>query len=207
MHPTLGQRLRAAREARGLSLVDAAHETRVPQQRLQHLETDNLAAFGSLTYARSFLKLYADFLQVDAADELEDLPSAVFAGPGDYRYLTDSYGPWVRDKARPVDRLTDPVVNGVQRIKSPLPAAIAVFVCVLAATGMFGKYVADSQRTLSEQQHARDEIPAATATPMDAVSSAPLKLEEEVQAAVPVDPITLVPKQRTYPVAEPGDNR
>lgn len=202
MNSTLGQRLQATREARGLSLADAAHETRVPAQRLRHLETDNYAAFGSMTYARSFLKLYADYLGVDAGEMLDDLPSAVFAGPGDYRYLTESFGPWVRDRGRSTQRLNDPVTPGVQRIKSPLPAAIAVFICVLAATGMFGKYVADSQRTLTERQHA-PEVPAATATPLQTAVDG--SLEEHVEVAIPVDPLTLVPKQRTYPARQPGD--
>jgi cytoskeletal protein RodZ len=204
MQPTLGQRLQAARVARGLSLADAAHETRVPAARLNHLETDNYAAFGSMTYARSFLKLYADYLAVDASEMLDDLPSAVFAGPGDYRYLTDSFGPWVKERGKGLDRLSDPVVHGVQRIKSPLPAALAVFICVLAATGMFGKYVADSQRTLTEQQ-TRETIPSATATPLQTAAESTVPFEEQVHAAIPVDPLTLVPKQRTYPVLQPGD--
>jgi cytoskeletal protein RodZ len=203
---TLGQRLREARETRGLSLLDAAHETRIPALRLQHLEEDNLASFGSLTYARSFLKLYSDFLAVDAAPTLDDLPSAVFAGPQDYRYLTESFGPWVRERPRIRERLpaeTSP--QRVQTIKSPLPAAIAVFICVLVATGIFGKYIADSQRTLAEQQtfeQQTQEPPSATAQPMQTASSTPAT--EQVQAAVPVDPITLAPR-RSYPVLQPGE--
>lgn len=205
MQSTLGQRLQAAREARGLSLTDAAHETRVPVARLRHLEADNLAAFGSMTYARSFLRLYAGYLGVDAGEALEELPSAVFAGPQDYRYLVDSYGPWVRERGQPAERLSDPVVPGVRRIRSPLPAALAVFICVLAATAMFGKYVADSQRTLAEQQEsqASQELPVGQVTALSTATQGLVLKAENVPAAIPVDPLTLVPKQRAGLARQP----
>lgn len=207
MNPTLGQRLLSARESRGLSLADAAHETRIPAQRLRHLEEDNYAAFGSMTYARSFLKLYADFLEVDAGEMLADLPSAVLAGEVDYRYLTESFGPWVRPTTK--DRLAEPSTTSVRQIKSPLPAALAVFICVLAATGMFGKYVADSQHAHAAQEEISPSpaLPASSATVREFATQgrASEPVEEDVQAAIPVDPLTLVPIQRSYPVLQPGD--
>jgi cytoskeletal protein RodZ len=185
--------------------MDAAHETRIPVQRLQHLEAENYASFGSMTYARSFLKLYSDFLGVDASGMLDELPSAVLGGPQDYRHLVESFGPWLREKPQCMEKLANPVVGRVQTIKSPVPAALAVFVCVLAASGIFGKYVMDSQRTLTEQQAALElRIPASVAQPMDVAKEAPA--EEQVQAAVPVDPITLEPRPRSYPVLQPGDS-
>jgi cytoskeletal protein RodZ len=204
MTASLGQRLRAARELRGLSLADAAHETRIPAQRLQHLEAENYASFGSMTYARSFLKLYSDFLGVDASRVLDELPSAVLGGPQDYRHLVESFGPWLREKPQRMEKLADPAVGRVQTIKSPVPAALAVFVCVLAASGIFGKYVMDSQRTLTEQQAALEQrLPAAVALPMGTANETPA--EGQVQVAVPVDPITLEPMPRSYPVTQPGD--
>jgi len=199
MTASLGHRLKEARESRGLSLADAAHETRIPAQRLMHLEAENYASFGSMTYARSFLKLYSDFLGVDASGVLDELPSAVLGGPQDYRHLVESFGPWLREKPQHIEKLADPVVGRVQTIKSPVPAALAVFICVLAATGIFGKYVMDSQRTLVEQQAALEQkLPTAVAQPMGTANA--FQPKEQVQVAVPVDPITLEPKPRTYPV-------
>ncbi len=205
MNLSLGHRLKASRDSRGLSLADAAHETRIPVQRLRHLEEDNYAAFGSMTYARSFLKLYSDFLGVDASEILEDLPPAVMGGAQDYRYLTDSFGPWLRERTVRPNRLTEQPAGRLQSIKSPLPTAIALFVCVLAATGMFGKYVADSQRSLSEQQSVRETVPNTQAKPLSTAAEPFVGPPEEViQKAVPVDRITLAPQQRTYPVLQPG---
>lgn len=142
MTATFGQMLSAAREKRGMSIEDAAHETRIPAQRLRYLETGNIAAFGSLTYARSFIRQYSDFLEVDATKMLEELPEGALGGERDYRYLTQSQGPWLRERATQSERITAPAVNGVRSIKSPLPAALAVFVFILAGTAMWGKHVA-----------------------------------------------------------------
>lgn len=142
MTATFGQMLSAAREKRGLSIEDAAHETRIPAQRLRYLESDNFAAFGSMTYARSFIRQYSDFLGVDATATLEGLPEGALGGERDYRYLTQSHGPWLRERDKQAERITEPAVNRVRSIKSPLPAAIAVFVIILAGTAMWGKHVA-----------------------------------------------------------------
>jgi cytoskeletal protein RodZ len=95
MESSLGQQLKLARTRRGLSLADVAHATRVPQQRLQQLEEDNLAAFGNMAYARSFARIYSSHLGVDVDRWVKALPRPVFAGAHDYRYLTSSFGPWV----------------------------------------------------------------------------------------------------------------
>lgn len=95
MERSLGQQLKLARQQRELSLADAAHATRVPVARLQHLEEDNLAAFGNMAYARSFARIYGQYLGVDVEPLVKTLPRPIFAGAQDYRYLTSSFGPWV----------------------------------------------------------------------------------------------------------------
>ena len=200
---TLGQRLKAAREARGLSLADAAHETRVPAQRLQHLENDNIAAFGSMAYARAFLKLYSTYLDVDADEVLVDLPPPVLGGEQDYRYLTESHGTWLRERARSPVRLSDAAPSSrVQAIKSPLPAAIAVFVCVLAVAGLYGSYVVNNNVPESAPTAEQVVLPApvtptatkpdvavmeqpAPASAMPAPSAQP-EAVEQIQPAIPV---------------------
>ena len=143
MTASFGQLLTAAREKRGLSIEDAAHETRIPAQRLRFLESGNIAGFGSLTYARSFIRQYGEFLGVDASSILEELPEGALGGERDYRYLTQSQGPWLRDRPTQAESASAPAASRVRSIKSPLPAAIAVFVCILAGTAMWGKHVAD----------------------------------------------------------------
>jgi cytoskeletal protein RodZ len=69
---TLGDMLRAAREARGASLADAERETKIRQKYISALEDDNVAALPGPVYARGFLRNYAQFLALNP-DEVVDL--------------------------------------------------------------------------------------------------------------------------------------
>ena len=63
---TVGERLRAAREALNLSLAEAAAATSIRFNHLQELEDDHPEVFSSGVQARGFLRLYASFLKLDA---------------------------------------------------------------------------------------------------------------------------------------------
>ncbi len=65
---TVGERLRAAREAQGLSLAEIAARTRIPQRHLEAIETSNFAGLPSATYAVGFVRGYA---RAVGADEVE----------------------------------------------------------------------------------------------------------------------------------------
>lgn len=95
MSSTVGQKLQTAREMRGLTLEDVSHETRIPVVRLQELEHDIFTSSGGLTYARSFLKHYSEFLNVDASEVISRLPIPPLGGQQDYRYLLSNFGPWI----------------------------------------------------------------------------------------------------------------
>lgn len=94
----LGQQLRHAREQRGLSLLDVAHKTKIPAAKLRDLEEDIYTNFGSLTYAKSFLKAYAHYLGVDASSILEQIQPPPLGGENSYRYLTRTLGTWLRPR-------------------------------------------------------------------------------------------------------------
>jgi cytoskeletal protein RodZ len=98
MPPTLGQRLKHAREARGLSLRDVEHTTRIPVARLQDLEEDRLSTFGGLAYAKSFLRGYSALLDVNAEEVLNQMKPPPLGGARDYRYLVETQGPWITDR-------------------------------------------------------------------------------------------------------------
>lgn len=61
----IGAELRAAREARGLTLAQVAAETRIPQRHLQTIEEGNFAALPARTYAVGFSRTYAKLLDLD----------------------------------------------------------------------------------------------------------------------------------------------
>ncbi|MBV8531661.1 MAG: helix-turn-helix domain-containing protein, partial [Candidatus Eremiobacteraeota bacterium] len=62
---TLGERFRAAREARGLSLSDVSEQIRIRSVYLAAIEEDNWNAIGAPVYIRGFLRTYARFLGLD----------------------------------------------------------------------------------------------------------------------------------------------
>lgn len=131
--------LKSTREAQGLTLEDVAHETRIPVERLRLLEEGKFASFGSMAYARSFLRKYARFLNVDMEELIETLPDPILGGESDYRYLVQNHGSWIddtKDKARPVTLKRRPSTSPVVKV-----AAILVLVgvpAILWATHILG---------------------------------------------------------------------
>lgn len=70
---TIGEKLRAERERRGLSIEDVAHETHIHRNMLVGIEEDDFSMFASVTYAKSFLRNYAEFLEVDTTEVIHAL--------------------------------------------------------------------------------------------------------------------------------------
>lgn len=93
---SIGNRLRAAREAKGLSVDDAAHQTRIQAILIGGLENDDYSNFPSTTYAKSFLSLYSQFLDVDASEALAQFSSGEaisLTGQGYLEAVTDNIEP------------------------------------------------------------------------------------------------------------------
>ena len=70
---SVGEKLRAAREARGLSLAQVAGETRIPQRHLQTIEAGDFTALPARTYAISFSKNYARMVGLDAEQVAQEV--------------------------------------------------------------------------------------------------------------------------------------
>ncbi len=75
--PALGERFRAAREARGLSLSDVSEQIRIRSVYLAAIEEENWSAIGAPVYVRGFLRTYARFLGLDP----EEVVAAFNSGP------------------------------------------------------------------------------------------------------------------------------
>ncbi|MCY7398982.1 MAG: DUF4115 domain-containing protein [Sphingomonas bacterium] len=70
---TVGQRLRAAREAKGLTIEDVASSTRIPTRHLQTLEDSEWDKLPAATYSVGFAKNYATAVGLDRAEIAEQL--------------------------------------------------------------------------------------------------------------------------------------
>lgn len=71
--PTIGQKLEETRRSRGLALEDVARATRIHPSVLARIESDDFSQFPSVSYARSFLRLYGRHLGLDLEEALAAL--------------------------------------------------------------------------------------------------------------------------------------
>ena len=66
--PSVGERLRAAREDKGLTLEDIAAQTRIPRRHLEALETSEWTKLPAPTYTMGFAKSYAAAVGLDRVE-------------------------------------------------------------------------------------------------------------------------------------------
>ena len=71
--PLVGERLRAAREEKGLSLDEVAAQTRIPRRHLESLENADWEQLPAPTYTIGFAKSYAGAVGLDRGDIGEQL--------------------------------------------------------------------------------------------------------------------------------------
>lgn len=74
---TVGERLRAAREAAGMSLDELATATRIPTRHLASLETSDFAKLPAPTYTIGFAKNYAAAVGLNRTEIAEDLRAEI----------------------------------------------------------------------------------------------------------------------------------
>jgi cytoskeletal protein RodZ len=70
----LGETLRRARTAKGITIEDAERVTRIPRKYLEALELENFGILPAPVYARGFLRSYAGFLGLEAKELLPFFP-------------------------------------------------------------------------------------------------------------------------------------
>jgi cytoskeletal protein RodZ len=70
--PQLGERFRAAREARGASLSDVADQIRIRSVYLSAIEDEHWNAIGAPVYIRGFLRTYARYLKLDPEEAVAE---------------------------------------------------------------------------------------------------------------------------------------
>ncbi|MEQ7873527.1 helix-turn-helix transcriptional regulator [Sphingomonas sp. ASV193] len=66
--PTVGERLREAREAKGLSLAEIASSTRIPVRHLESIETGEWDRLPAQTYSIGFARNYASAVGLDRTE-------------------------------------------------------------------------------------------------------------------------------------------
>ena len=89
----IGDQLRAAREARGLTLEQVAAETRIPQRHLVKIEAGDFAALPARTYAIGFARNYAKMVGLDDNDVADFVRAELDAQETGPRHRPASFEP------------------------------------------------------------------------------------------------------------------
>jgi cytoskeletal protein RodZ len=143
--PGIGEQLRAAREARGLSLEQVAAETRIPQRQLVTIEAGNFAAMPGRTYAIGFVRAYAKMVGLDPDGAAAQVRAELDANEFDPRHRPASFEPG------------DPA-----RVPSRMLGWLSVLAVVLVLAGLFAFFrpyfsPAAELPSLLEQQKAEQQ--------------------------------------------------
>jgi cytoskeleton protein RodZ len=77
----IGDQLAEARVGRGLSIEQAAQDTRISQRFLEALEAEDFGALPAPVYVRGFLRSYANYLKLDPQPLLDELAYREQGGP------------------------------------------------------------------------------------------------------------------------------
>jgi cytoskeleton protein RodZ len=187
----VGRKLAQAREQRGLTIEEAALETKIRPHQIAALEADDYSIFPSNTYARGFLQIYGRFLDVDVRDITRQLEGSAPISIAEYQYLNI-----VQDTAPlPVsstrrDREID--------ARRPSMAPLIVFVLMLGAIAIGFHLFLQSQRLELAQQRSPDEPPTQSSGAPAPTSPAP-----NIPPAVPVATGAVVPVPANAPLLTP----
>jgi len=62
---TIGQKLEAARQAKGVTVSEAGQATKILAKFIEAMESDDFGALSAPVYAKSFIKMYAQYLGLE----------------------------------------------------------------------------------------------------------------------------------------------
>ena len=63
---SIGQKLESAREAKGVTVSEAGQATKILSKFISAMESDDFGVLSAPVYAKSFIKMYAQYLGLDA---------------------------------------------------------------------------------------------------------------------------------------------
>lgn len=172
MSLTLGEKLKQAREARGISISEVAEQTRISPLYIESIENDNYKPLPGGIFNKGFVKSYAKFVGVDDQEALQD-----------YSRLMSSQGETAEEETK---SFRPEVLTDDQARSNSLPTLIiAVVILGLLAAGVyFGiNYLNNSSHTTTGNtananrpaDNSANTNTAPTPTPVPVVSE--LKLE------------------------------
>lgn len=174
MDVTTGQKLSKARLAKGISVDEVAHETKLRPDKILALEQDDYTRFPNNAYVKGFLQIYGRYLGVDVRAALSALENPSPVSISDYQYLNSV-------PAKEPERIALRRRSGKPSLA---PLIVFVILCVLVGGG---GYIFMNARRLGdlEQMSAADPQPATPApTPVEKPAPAPPPLPVVAEESV-----------------------
>ena len=146
---TVGQRLREAREAKGLSVEDVAAQTRIPTRHLTSLEESDWDKLPAATYSVGFAKNYAGVVGLDRAEIGEQLRAEIGGR------LAAAVHPEIYEAVDPARTMP----------KGLVLAALGVLVLVVLGLTWFSNRSMQPDEQVAEASNPAAPVEAATAPP------------------------------------------
>ena len=187
MHQDFGKRLAHARAARGFGIEEAAHATRIRASHILALEEGDLVKFPNAAYAKSFLLMYARFLDVDVSDIAAQIDTSTQMKVEDFQYLTNRAGEEKKQQRAASDSNYDFVVP--QKSGGSWMPLIAL--AAVAAIGVIGFIVWSNFSRIGESDTKANRAPVAA----------------DAKAAVQPLGDVVPPKKQPEPQIEPAPPR
>jgi cytoskeletal protein RodZ len=178
----LGRVLFQARVARGLTIEDAERDTRISKRYLESLEREDFSAFPAPFYARAFLRTYAQYLGLDAAQLLAALPHAR-----------------LEPEVSPLPEVSHPSTPGFS-INWVVAGIVVLF---LLAAGLLLYRSAPEGEGGGLIPHKPTAVPAAEGAQTGALGVAPSAVEPTLEASPAESPPEEAPTAEALPPQEP----
>ncbi|MEZ5326503.1 MAG: helix-turn-helix domain-containing protein [Verrucomicrobiales bacterium] len=150
---TTGEHLAGARSARGMSIEDVAHVTRMPASHVRALEAGEYEDFDGVAYAKSFLRLYGNFLGVDVTDGIALLEeNRELSGKSNHYPFLDA-----PDKIRFSSEMRAPRSSSIPLI-AVLLGLLTVVSVPIAFLMMKHRYHAGTEQAAASEDAAQDQL-------------------------------------------------
>jgi transcriptional regulator with XRE-family HTH domain len=164
MAESIGEKLRLARETRGIALRDISEQTRISMRYLEAIESDDYRRLPGGIFNRSFVRAYAKFIGYDEQEAIDDY----------VRMLREHGDSGDEVNTKPFGSLV--YLEGGRHSRSPLMTLLLAIVilavltaCVLAGLHFYRRSAASKVRSGTDQRFAPNNRPGTPpGNPLDA---------------------------------------
>lgn len=177
MSSTLGEKLRQAREERGISISEVAEQTRISSLYLQSIENDDYKVLPGGIFNKGFVKSYAKYVGIDEQEALQDYAKLVASADSNAEDEVRTYRPEV---------LTDDRASS-STIQTAIFAGIILALMSLGIWFIVG-YIQNQQ---SEPPANANTLPVVTNTNTNAAVAPPQTEKISVELRAVGEPVAL----------------